>query len=317
MRSPNRGSIRSGHTLVELLMAMVGAGVLMVGLSSTMFIALAATDTSNAPTAAILEGHAALSDLLSDLEFALSLSETTANAVTFTVPDRDGDSNPETIRYAWSGTPGDPLTIQYNGGIVATLADNVHVFQHDLPTPDANLLSNPGMESGVVDWEALPDSSVQSDSEAHSGSASLYHLRWDSTGENGVRQDVTSQILTDVTYDVSVWLFTYTSGGPYEARIRLRTSSTGDGEQVFLSDPTTVTTTGTWVLIQGSVTPSWSGGLTSAYFEAISDIQEVNYDDATLRVQPTVWQHVNVSLQIGSNSQSLLHGGKRLINSPL
>jgi hypothetical protein len=44
------------------------------------------------------------------------------------VPDRTGDGNPETIRYAWSGTVGAPLTRQYNGGTAATIIDSVQAL---------------------------------------------------------------------------------------------------------------------------------------------------------------------------------------------
>ena len=64
--------IRGGYTLVELILAMVGAGALLAGLSSTMIIAIRATNTSNTPTAATIDGNSALIDLLADLEFALS-----------------------------------------------------------------------------------------------------------------------------------------------------------------------------------------------------------------------------------------------------
>lgn len=127
--------VRGGYTLVELMVAMVGASALMVGLSSTIFIALKATDTSSTPTSATIEGNAALTDLFSDIEFAISFSEQTASATTFTVPDRDGNASPETIRYAWSGTPGDPLTRQYNGGTAAALVEDVHDFGFEYSQP--------------------------------------------------------------------------------------------------------------------------------------------------------------------------------------
>lgn len=230
---PNRG----GYTLVELMVAMVGASVLMVGLSSTIFIALKATDTSNTPTSATIEGYSALNDLLSDLEFALSFSEQTPNAITFTVPDRDGDSNPETIRYAWSGTPGDPLTRQYNGGTVATLVEDVHVFQHDLPPPAPNLLSNPGMESGVVDWSAIPGATMQSQSSpVYAGSGTLYAYRNTNNDESGARQDVTSQLSNGTTYEISAWMRKWAAPAPFDVRLQLRVSSTGGGEQLFATD---------------------------------------------------------------------------------
>ena len=131
----NKLTARGGYTLVELMVSLVGASALMVGLSSTIFIALQATDTSSTPTSATIEGNAALTDLLSDIEFATSFSEKTASATTFTVPDRDGNASPETIRYAWSGTPGGPLTRQYNGGTVATLVEDVHDFGFEYSQP--------------------------------------------------------------------------------------------------------------------------------------------------------------------------------------
>ena len=39
----------------------------------------------------------------------------TPTAVTLTVPDRDGDNIPETIRYSWSGIANAPLRQEYNG----------------------------------------------------------------------------------------------------------------------------------------------------------------------------------------------------------
>src|SRR5262249_36485794 len=41
---------------------------------------------------------------------------------------RNGDANPETVRYAWSGIPGDPLTRSYNGGAPVNVAVGVNAF---------------------------------------------------------------------------------------------------------------------------------------------------------------------------------------------
>jgi hypothetical protein len=48
--------------------------------------------------------------------------------IEFSVADRDGDEVPETIRYAWSGTGGTPLTRQYNGGTVVSILTDVRQF---------------------------------------------------------------------------------------------------------------------------------------------------------------------------------------------
>jgi Carbohydrate binding domain len=311
---PNRG----GYMLVELMVAMVGASVLMVGLSSTIFIALKATDTSNTPTSATIEGNAALTDLLSDLEFALSITEQTANAITFTLPDRDGDSNPETIRYAWSGTPGDPLTRQYNGGAVATLTENVHVFQHDLPTPGPNLLSNANMESGTTNWQAIPGCSILSSGTAHSGSISIEAWRDNQVSNAGVRQIVTSQLLNGTPYEISAWLSKLSNQAPFDAKLQLRINSSGSGEQLFAIDPVVVPV-GSWLRAKGTVTPRWSGSLLSAHWEAlgVSNFKDLYIDDVVLCFSSNTRQHVNISLQVGPDARSQLHSGRQLINSPL
>jgi hypothetical protein len=79
--------------------------------------------TSEAARSAVA-GRAA-ARVLADLNVATGFTERTAKAVTFTVPDRNGDNQPETIRYAWSGTAGAPLTREYNNGPAAAVADDV------------------------------------------------------------------------------------------------------------------------------------------------------------------------------------------------
>jgi hypothetical protein len=303
---------RSAHTLIELMVAMTAASVLIVGLSSSVFIALKATDTENTATSAILEGGDALDSMLLDIEFALSFSEQTANAITFTVPDRDGDSNPEIIRYAWSGVPGDPLTRQYNGGSVATMLENVHVFQHDLPLPSSNLLSNADMEAGTVNWQET-NSGVQNATEAYTGVQSLY-VNCLTTGECGVQQDVSAQVANGVTYEIGEWLKTWVSPG--NAKVQLRITSTGEGEQIFASNGCSISDS-TWHLVDGLVTPTWSGSLLSAYWEAVSDLQEVYLDDAYMRVWQSTEQCINISLQVGSDSRSIVQSGVAFLNSPL
>ncbi len=76
-----------------------------------------------------------MTDVQAELQYAQSVTEQTVTAITVTVPDRDADSNPEEIRYAWSGTPGEPLTRQYNGGTAANAAEGVHDFSVDYFQP--------------------------------------------------------------------------------------------------------------------------------------------------------------------------------------
>lgn len=118
---------RPGYSLIELVVSMGSATMLLVGLASTIFISSRALD-GNSALKKRTDASAVLGDVVSDMSHAIRFSERTANAVTFTVPDRDGDTRPDTIRYAWSGTPGDPLMYSFDGEPEVAIADDVQTF---------------------------------------------------------------------------------------------------------------------------------------------------------------------------------------------
>ena len=118
---------RSGHTLVELVVSVAVSGILVAGMTSTLYVASRAVNTSG-PSRSVLEASAAAADVLGELQYAITFTERSADAVKFSVADRTGDEVPETIRYAWSGTPGDPLTRQYNGGEQVEIVQDVRQF---------------------------------------------------------------------------------------------------------------------------------------------------------------------------------------------
>jgi hypothetical protein len=258
-------------------------------------------------------------ELEADLEFALAFTEQSARAVTFLVPDQSGDAKLETVRYAWSGTPGDPLTRQFNGGAVAVVLENVHVFQHDLPAPSSNRLSNPGMEAGTLGWEAIAGASLSSvGSPVHQGSQCLRAVRNSADNESGLRQNVTAQLSRGTRYLQSAWVRKTTQDLPYDVRLQLRLSSTGSGVQTFSAGVFPISST-QFRRVKGTVTPTWSGTLLSAYWECtgVGNIQEIYVDDAELKIQAAANQYVNLSLQVGADSKALVQSGIRLLNSPL
>jgi hypothetical protein len=113
-------------TLVEMVTSLVILSVLVVGMGSAVLISTRAAEVSSA--AEIANPDEIASKIAIDMQTAMGFSERTATAATFSVPDRNGDSFPDTLRYAWGGTPGDPLTLEYNGGAPVTVAENVHQF---------------------------------------------------------------------------------------------------------------------------------------------------------------------------------------------
>ncbi|MGB9625033.1 MAG: PulJ/GspJ family protein [Phycisphaerae bacterium] len=126
--APPARSRRRGLTLVELVAGLTITAILLLGTLSAVTLATRAMPGRGDAVAATLDSAAALDMLASDLHYATSYMERSENAVTFQVADRNGDQLPEMIRYAWSGTPGDPLTRTCNGGQAVRILDQVQEF---------------------------------------------------------------------------------------------------------------------------------------------------------------------------------------------
>ena len=117
----------AGMTLVEMVASLAIVSVIIIACGSAIVVAVRTFELS--ATAGEAPGpDSAASRIAADLQTAMAFSERTATAVAFTVPDRDGDGLPESIRYAWSGTPGDPITVEYNGAAPVVLVSNVTSF---------------------------------------------------------------------------------------------------------------------------------------------------------------------------------------------
>ena len=119
---------RRGFTLAELLASMTVMGILMLGLGSAIVIASKAVPGAERDSTKLIQESRFAQQISIELKEAVHITERTEQAITFTVADRDDDGSPEHIRYAWSGTAGDPLTRQYNGGSEANVLENTHVF---------------------------------------------------------------------------------------------------------------------------------------------------------------------------------------------
>jgi hypothetical protein len=110
-------------------MSMLVLAILMVAVEASLIASTKAIPDPKSITSAVSNGAAGVNRLTSELACALSVTEMSANAITFTVADRNGDGAPETIRYAWSGVAGEPLTRQYNGGSTGTILPAIQSLQ--------------------------------------------------------------------------------------------------------------------------------------------------------------------------------------------
>ena len=119
---------RQAFTLIELVVSAGSAAVLMAGMASALYISGKSLTPDASASADNNRAGWVLSQITDDVRHALRFTERTATAITFETPDRNGDATPETIRYSWAGTAGDPLLYQVNGGAETTLIANVQRF---------------------------------------------------------------------------------------------------------------------------------------------------------------------------------------------
>ncbi|MEM6504546.1 MAG: prepilin-type N-terminal cleavage/methylation domain-containing protein [Planctomycetota bacterium] len=118
----------AGHTLLEMMLSLVLLSVVMVSVSSAVIFASKAVPEEASTESSLLADSDVISRIAEDLTTSLYVIERTSTAVTVVVPDRTGDRIPDRIRYAWSGTQGEPLFFQINDGSPVQIIDAVALF---------------------------------------------------------------------------------------------------------------------------------------------------------------------------------------------
>lgn len=153
-------------TLIETIVSISVASILLIGMGSTVLIATQAMPDVDSPQTDSIATAIKLEQFNTELQTMLELIEHTPTAITFTVPDRNNDANPERIRYAWDATKGAPLTRQLNQNTPATFLDEINNF-------------NLAYETSITSqW--LPGAAVEDASESllvETGVADHYHIQ--------------------------------------------------------------------------------------------------------------------------------------------
>jgi hypothetical protein len=127
MRNKNLAN-RRALTLLELAVCLISSMTLIGGLAASIYLSSQALPGNENASRQKSKAAAVLRDLMADVSVAVSFTERTSRAITFRVPDRSGDGSPDTIRYAWSGTAGDPLMYQFNSEAAVSIATGVQAF---------------------------------------------------------------------------------------------------------------------------------------------------------------------------------------------
>ncbi len=132
------------HSLIELVMSLTIISLIASAVGSAVIVAAKANPSKTSPQATLMDDSRALAIIAEDLSVAKYITAGTDKSVTLIVADRTGDAIPDRLQYAWSGTVGDPLTVQLNSQsptvVVASaqsfgLAYETQVVTKQVPAP--------------------------------------------------------------------------------------------------------------------------------------------------------------------------------------
>jgi len=149
-----------GFTLVELVVSMAITATIMLAIGSVMLLAARAMPDANSPARASIAAAGAVEQMITELQYAVSISQRSPTMIEFAVADRNADNTPEIIRYEWSGILGDPLTRSYNAGTLANVLANVHEFNlsYDLKTTTTEIpLANESPRTILLTYSSTKD----------------------------------------------------------------------------------------------------------------------------------------------------------------
>jgi hypothetical protein len=118
----------AAFSLLELVLSTAVTTILLLAVGSSMAMMSKALPSSSNPVDARVAAASVVEQMATELESATYITERSTQSITFVVPDRNGDGKSETIRYAWTGTSGDPLTRSYNSGAAVTVLSDVRYF---------------------------------------------------------------------------------------------------------------------------------------------------------------------------------------------
>lgn len=154
---------REAYTLIELAISMAAGSLLLVGMTSSIYLAGRAVN----PPGSMKDVQTAsevVRDLTDTVRNAVFITSRSDRMIQFAVADMTGDGQPDVIRYEWSGVVGDPLLRTVNFGAPVLAAGGVKEFalSYGLRTK-VEQFQAPRVESGEVTLTELSTGSNPGD----------------------------------------------------------------------------------------------------------------------------------------------------------
>ncbi len=116
----------AAFTLIEMVTALAISTLIITAMGSAVMVASAALPTAGAEQ--LQKAGQQLDWLMIEVSEAYWIKTATGTELTFTVPDRNGDDQPELISYTWDGNSGSPLYRTYNTASPEAVASGIDSF---------------------------------------------------------------------------------------------------------------------------------------------------------------------------------------------
>ncbi len=345
--------VDGGFTLVELVVSMVVTATIMLAVGSVMLLAARAMPDANSPARASIAAAEAVEQMITELQYAVSVTQRSERMIEFTVADRNGNDVPEIIRYEWSGILGDPLTRCYNAGALASVLADVYEFNlsydlaattteipqgnesprttlvaynstndlHDYPIKDTEWYAEyfmPGLPADAVSW-SVTSVVLHAKTDGPVDGEARVQLQLPTTGNCPSGVVLEEKTLPESTllssYLEQEFQFSGAEGLSPEQGLSIVVKWIANGTACKLwGRNKNVTTTNTGLCWSSNRGATWVPLPGQSLFLTV-------YGTVTTAGEPQVQSTyyldgVAVSLRAGDNSQSIVHTGVRVLNRP-
>lgn len=172
-RTDHPASRRRAFTLVELSVSLAIMSIILVGAGAAVTMTVSAADRSDDVNTRLTAAADVVDRVSADVQSAVAVVERTSRAVTVLVPDRNGDQQPELIRYAWSGTGGGVLFRSVNNADAVVILSPVDAMVMS-PLLRAGRLTTDSGEQLLAGYESSGGATLRRVSINHTNRAAQY-----------------------------------------------------------------------------------------------------------------------------------------------